>query len=126
MRSDDGAGAPLVAVDDDAHILSLLQIAHRRTGSGRPLCVFTDPLQAVESIVQSHVHLLLVDIHMVPIDGFELVARVRAAKPDVPVAFLTTSEHPADRRQAADLANARYYLKPLGLAGWVDLVRELA
>jgi CheY-like chemotaxis protein len=57
---------------------------------------------------------LLLDINLPRIDGFEVLRRVRASGKfkDVPVIVITSSDSPADRSEAARLG-ARYFQKPV-------------
>jgi CheY-like chemotaxis protein len=72
-----------------------------------------------EILVQLHrgdvrPHLILVDIKMPKITGFEFVTRLRAipAMADVPVAILTTSRNVTDVDIARNRGICRYVIKP--------------
>ena len=59
-------------------------------------------------------HVLVLDINLPKIDGFEVLRRIRASEKfkNLPVMVVTSSDSPADRRQAAELG-ARYFRKPV-------------
>jgi DNA-binding response OmpR family regulator len=59
-------------------------------------------------------HVLLLDLNLPKIDGFELLRRIRASDKfkDIPVVIVTSSDSPADRSEAARLG-ARYFRKPV-------------
>jgi DNA-binding response OmpR family regulator len=59
-------------------------------------------------------HILLLDLNLPKIDGFELLRRIRASDKfkDIPVVIVTSSDSPADRSEAARLG-ARYFRKPV-------------
>ena len=59
-------------------------------------------------------HVLVLDINLPRIDGFEVLRRIRASEKfkNLPVIVVTSSDSPADRRQAAALG-ARYFRKPV-------------
>ena len=59
-------------------------------------------------------HVLLLDINLPRIDGFEVLRRIRASGKfkDLPVLMVTSSDSPADRREAAKLG-AGYFRKPV-------------
>jgi CheY-like chemotaxis protein len=61
---------------------------------GRRLDVdaFTDPLPALKGFRPNFYDLVLVDIVMPELDGFELYERLKKIDPDVKVCFLTASE----------------------------------
>ena len=59
-------------------------------------------------------HVLLLDLNLPKIDGFEVLRRVRANArfKDIPVLFVTSSDSPGDRSEAAKLG-ASYFRKPV-------------
>jgi two-component system, response regulator len=59
-------------------------------------------------------HVLLIDINLPRIDGFEVLRRIRASGKfkNIPVLVVTSSDSPADQREAAKLG-ARYFRKPI-------------
>lgn len=59
-------------------------------------------------------HVLLLDINLPRIDGFEVLRRIRCGTKfrNLPVLIVTSSDSPDDRRQAAALG-ARYFRKPV-------------
>jgi CheY-like chemotaxis protein len=59
-------------------------------------------------------HLLVLDLNLPKIDGFEVLRRVRAGGKckDVPVLVFTSSDSPDDRSEAASLG-AEYFRKPI-------------
>jgi DNA-binding response OmpR family regulator len=80
-----------------------------------------DGERALEIIVQAEndanaprPHVLLLDLNLPKIDGFELLRRIRASDKfkDIPVVIVTSSDSPADRSEAARLG-ARYFRKPV-------------
>lgn len=77
----------ILIVDDEAGIVRLCQRVLERAGySAFP---FTDPNEALEFIRQQPVDLLLTDIRMPSMDGFELANQCRAVAPDVVVLMMT-------------------------------------
>ena len=80
-----------------------------------------DGERAIDLIVESEndpgalcPHVLLIDINLPRIDGFEVLRRIRASGKfkNIPVLVVTSSDSPADRREAAELG-ARYFRKPV-------------
>ncbi len=57
---------------------------------------------------------LLLDLNLPKVDGFEVLRRVRASEKfkDLPVLVVTSSDSPADRAEAAKLG-AHYFRKPV-------------
>jgi DNA-binding response OmpR family regulator len=59
-------------------------------------------------------HVLVLDLNLPKIDGFEVLRRLRASDKfkDLPVLVVTSSDSPADRDEASKLG-ARYFRKPV-------------
>jgi DNA-binding response OmpR family regulator len=59
-------------------------------------------------------HILLLDLNLPKVDGFEILARIRASDKfkSIPVIIVTSSDSPADRSEAARFG-ARYFRKPV-------------
>jgi CheY-like chemotaxis protein len=80
---------------------------------------------------QMHPDLVLLDIHMPRIDGFEFLKRMRriAGMTDVPVAFLTTSSRAQDAAMAKQASATSYVVKPASypeLRARLDIVIQRA
>ncbi len=81
----------IVVVEDDAALRRLLATALGRAGFR--VDVYADPVTAIEAVRTSAPLLVLTDIAMPGMDGFELAAHVREARPGVPVLFMS-GHHP--------------------------------
>ncbi len=81
------AEAIILIVDDDRTIVRLCQRLLERAAYQ----VFTalDPLEALKILEQQKVDLLLSDIRMPIMDGFELISRAKQFQPDLPVLIMT-------------------------------------
>lgn len=79
----------------------------------RSRCVKTTASHPLEPLPD----LLLVDLKMVPIDGFDFISELRHCTGDafhkICVSVLTTSHHPQDQRLASELHISTYLCKPL-------------
>ena len=65
---------------------------------------------------------LVLDINLPRIDGFEVLRRIRASDKckNIPVVIITSSDSPADRRQATKLG-ASYFRKPVSYEEFVKI-----
>lgn len=100
------------------------------------LHIVSDGQKAIDFIARAEAdpnapcpHLLVLDLNLPKKDGFEVLRRLRAsvACKDVPVLIVTSSDSPADLRQAAALG-AGYFRKPPSLEEFLKLggvLREL-
>src|SRR5215510_14467099 len=79
--------ATILVVDDEPGIALLCQRILSR--AGYDVVALTDPREAIEHLQHQHVDLLLVDIRMPDIDGFDVIARSQRAQPDAAVLVMT-------------------------------------
>ena len=77
----------ILIVDDEAGITKLCKRLLVRAGF--EVADFTDPRQAVEYLRGNSVDLLLVDIRMPVVDGFEVIAHAQRQQPDIAVLVMT-------------------------------------
>jgi CheY-like chemotaxis protein len=81
--------ANILAIDDESILLALISATLRRDGHN--VTAMTDPLAAVDSFISGRaaVDLLLTDVTMKPISGFEVLTRLVSAGFDGPVLFMS-------------------------------------
>jgi DNA-binding response OmpR family regulator len=77
-------------LDDEPDLTSLLEIALERVGFD--VDTFNDPFLVVKSFRPSLYDLIILDIIMPKIDGFELYKQIKKVDPGVKICFLTASE----------------------------------
>ncbi len=112
----------ILAVDDDPAILDMLR---RGLGiEGFDVRVASDGAQALEAINAGAADVVILDVMMPGLDGFDVLARVRA-KNDVPVLFLTARDRVADRIRGLDAGADDYLPKPFAFGELVARVRAL-
>jgi diguanylate cyclase (GGDEF)-like protein len=70
---------------------------------------------ALELFVSAPPKIVLLDVMMPGIDGYETARRMRAASPDawVPIIFLSSSEHDQDLKRAIECGGDDYLTKPV-------------
>jgi CheY-like chemotaxis protein len=114
----------IMAVDDEQDITTTLKVG---LGVDGPFDVdiFNDSKSALRSFKPNLYALVLIDIRMACMDGFELYKELRKIDPDVKACFLTASEmyHEEVReKDHSDLRNDAFIQKPI-LTN--DLIREI-
>lgn len=77
----------VLVVDDEPGIALLCKRMLMR--AGYLVTALTDPRESVEWLKQNKTDLLLVDIRMPEVDGFEVIAHVRQLQPDLAVLVMT-------------------------------------
>src|SRR5439155_1215915 len=84
--------ATILVIDDDQTIRELLQLHLRNAGYA--VHVAEDAVEAGHLVLRSPPDLIISDVNMPHMDGFEFIAAVRAdnSLPYIPVIFLTSEE----------------------------------
>ncbi|MFT3855409.1 MAG: response regulator transcription factor [Ilumatobacteraceae bacterium] len=99
----------VVVIEDDAHIADLLDLYLREAGY-RVLQAATGE-RGLELITQQRPQIVLLDVGLPDIDGFEVCRRIRATTP-LPVMFLTARDGEIDRVLGLELGADDYVVKP--------------
>ncbi len=87
--SDAGGSAPSILIaDDDPFVCHLIHLHLERTGYEN-LTVVHDGQDAVSFVANNHPDLLLLDITMPDMDGFEVLSVVKSTSPETRVIMLT-------------------------------------
>ena len=77
----------ILIVDDDRTVVRLCQRLLER--AGYQVIAVTDPLEGIRSLAQREIGLLITDIRMPVMDGFELIGQAKQIRPDLPVLVMT-------------------------------------
>lgn len=101
----------ILAVDDERPIAELLRLSLTRAGY-ECVCAY-DGLEAANRIEAERFDLILLDIMLPGIDGFELMDYIRST--GVPVIFLTAKNAVADRVKGLRMGAEDYMVKPFDI-----------
>jgi DNA-binding response OmpR family regulator len=103
----------ILVVEDDESMRELLRL--HLASAGYDVDVAEDAIAAGYAVLKAAPQLIICDVSMPHMDGFELVAALRADKalPRVPVIFLTSMSDGDDR--ARELGPSEYLEKPVRL-----------
>jgi len=111
--SDNAARVPLLAIDDDAATLHLIQDA--LVDAGLDIHTESDPQAGLDAFKSLHPRIVLVDLMMPVLTGMDLLERMLSKDPGVEV-ILMTGHYSTDSAVEAIQKGARDYLeKPLNL-----------
>jgi two-component system OmpR family response regulator len=113
LRDVDGTGARILVVDDEAVLADLLMDALRFTGFEVNLA--RSGQQALRAVAEFVPDLLVLDVNLPDLDGFEVCARLRQAGNRLPVIFLTARDDPDDLRTGFVRGGDDYLTKPFSL-----------
>jgi len=134
MKADDMendiAGKPrIVLIEDNPSDVYLMSLALEQSGVAFEMTNFQSgaealPILCPDAGVTSHPlpDLIVLDLNTPGPDGFEVLARIKSNTnlESVPVAILTSSESPADKRRAALLGATTYIQKPTQLKAFIN------
>ena len=104
----------ILIIDDEEANLLLLETLLKREGYSQIHCL-SDPMQAVETLVDFNPHIILLDLMMPDIDGYQLLDSFRRqSRPDEfrPVLVLTADTTLQARRRALSLGAKDFVSKP--------------
>ena len=115
----------ILVVDDEPDVEHLFRQQFRRDiRSGRFVMEFAasapEALERAKAISDPSLDLILSDINMPGMSGLEMLPKVKAAQPNVPVIMITAYGDEATKRKAAELGAAGLLTKPIDFA----LLRE--
>src|SRR4029078_2652969 len=82
--------ARILVVDDDSDITTFFKLA--LVDAGFNVDVYSDPLQVISNFKPNYYDLLLIDIRMPRLNGFELLKKLRKKDTKVKVCFITSFE----------------------------------
>lgn len=113
----------VLVVDDDDAIRDMVGTALRYAGFATSVAV--DGADALERIAERTVDLIVLDVLMPNVDGFELCRRLRAHGDDVPIIFLTARTASRDVLEGFGRGGDDYLAKPFVLDELVARINAL-
>jgi two-component system OmpR family response regulator len=116
-------GVRILIVEDDATLAS--GIARILEGEGHAVDVVGRGEQAVFGARQERFDMMILDVGLPGIDGFEVLRRLRAAGQKIPVLVLTARDALDDRIRGLDLGADDYMAKPFAMPELAARVRAL-
>jgi DNA-binding response OmpR family regulator len=114
--------ATILVIDDDESMRDLLRL--HLVGAGYDVLVAEDAIAAGYMVLKQPPDLIISDINMPHLDGFEFIEALRADKtvPNIPVIFLTSIEEGDHRGKS--LGAVGYITKPVRADRLLALVAQ--
>ncbi|ADU50886.1 two component transcriptional regulator, winged helix family [Thermaerobacter marianensis DSM 12885] len=113
----------ILVVDDDPSVTSLLKRGLAYEGFAVDTAASGE--EALKIAREQPPDLVILDIMMPGMDGMEVLRRLRAADPELPVLFLTARDAPADQVRGLEAGADDYVVKPFTFEVLVARVRAL-
>jgi two-component system, OmpR family, response regulator len=120
---DDADGRRVLVVDDEPNLAEVVTMALRFQGfivetaaSGR---------DALAAVAKFKPHLMVLDVMLPDMDGFEVAARLGAQRAGVPIIFLTARDATEDKIRGLSGGGDDYMTKPFSLEELVARIRTI-
>jgi two-component system, OmpR family, response regulator len=123
LRRPDGGAVRVLVVDDEPSLTELLAMALRY--EGWEIRTASDGADALRTARDFRPDAVVLDVMLPDIDGLEVLRRMRADTPDIPVLFLTAKDDVADRIAGLTAGGDDYVTKPFSLEEVVARLRGL-
>ena len=114
----------ILVVEDEPAMAGLLQSA--LSEEGHLVTVAMDGRKALQFGQGSHFDLVLLDLMLPGVDGFEIVQRLRKMRIQTPILVLTARDAPSDVVKALDSGADDYLTKPFSLEVLLARVRAVS
>ena len=113
----------VLVVDDEPHIADVISMALRYQG----FAVETagDGRSALKAVAGFRPHLMLLDIMLPDMEGFEVAQRLGAQRAEVPIIFLTARDATEDKVRGLSMGGDDYVTKPFSLEELVARIRTI-
>lgn len=117
------SGELLLVVDDEPNILELCRLYLTR--EGYRVISAADGLAGMEAVQNQQPALMVLDVMLPELDGFEVCRRLRSAGVNLPIVMLTARDEDIDKILGLELGADVYLTKPFNpreLVAWVKAV----
>ena len=111
----------VLVVEDEPAIVEVLKC--HLDGEGLAVMVARTGEDALEVAFQARLLVVLLDLGLPDIDGFEILRRLKAAKPQLPVIIVTGMKREEEARRAFDLGAWDYVTKPVDFSYLKNVLR---
>lgn len=117
--------AMILLVDDHADLRDMM--TRQLQNHGYAVTIASNGREAVELATQTAPALILMDVNMPELDGFEATMEIRAAESasHIPVIALTAYALPGDEARAIAAGCDAFHAKPVDLAKLIRQITEL-
>jgi PAS domain S-box-containing protein len=116
-------GAKVVVVDDQRDSCELLAALFEQCGAHVVQCA--NAPAALSTLLSSSVQLLVADIAMPDVDGYDLIRQVRQIDARIPAVAVTAYAYPQDRLKALAAGFTAYCAKPIDATHFLRIVRNV-
>jgi two-component system, OmpR family, response regulator len=119
----DVSGERLLLVDDEENLRSMLEAALRH--SGFEVASAATGREAIDAVPEVRPDLIVLDVMLPDLDGFEVCRRLRSDGSRTPVLFLTARDGTDDKVRGLTLGGDDYLVKPFSLEELVARIQAV-
>ena len=101
----------ILVVEDDNDVRTLMDIVLR--GAGYSPILACDGVDALEKMDHHHIDLIVLDVMMPRMDGFEFTKTLRDGNCNIPILMITAKETIQDKKQGFIVGTDDYMVKPV-------------
>lgn len=91
--------------------------------AGYDVTLVNDGRQGLEHILQQRYDLIILDVMLPSLDGWDILRQMRMARHEEPVLFLTARDNVSEKIKGLDLGADDYLLKPFDFAELLARIR---
>lgn len=113
----------LLVVDDEEHIRELIKVFLQNEGFS--VLEAVDGVDALSKLESEKVDMVIMDIMMPNMDGWELCKEIRMYKEDLPILMLTAKGETAQKVKGFNLGSDDYMVKPFEPAELIVRVKSI-
>jgi len=118
-----GGPARVLVVDDEPNIVDVISMALRYEGFD--VASAATGAEALSAVRAQRPHVMLLDVMLPDMEGFDVARRLGAERARVPIIFLTARDATEDRVRGLTVGGDDYVTKPFSLEELVARVRAL-
>jgi two-component system, OmpR family, response regulator len=113
----------VLVVDDELNIAELVSMALRYAGFEAEMA--TSGREALAAFERFRPHVLILDVMLGDVDGFEVARRLRTRGADAPIVFLTARDTTEDKVRGLTLGGDDYVTKPFSIEELIARLRTI-
>lgn len=113
----------IMVVEDNENTRKLMEAVLKENGYNPILA--KDGIEALEILDRQHVDLIILDIMMPKMDGYEFTETLREARCHIPILMVTAKESPSDKKKGFILGTDDYMVKPVDEEEMILRIRAL-
>ena len=113
----------ILLVEDEEHLLDVIRL--NLDMEGYDVTTVTDGKKALEAFEKKRFNLVILDVMLPEIDGFQVCETIRLGHNDTPILFLTAKSSSQDKVHGLKLGADDYLVKPFNLEELLLRVKNL-